>query len=226
MRIDGAVCVITGASRGIGLALAQKLLERGAVVHGFNREAGPLSHPRYVHHTVDVTDAAQIRSALASFDEPIDLLVNNAGVMHRGDVLALDEQAFDDLVAVNVKGSWLLLKYGLPRMRQGGMIVQVSSRHAVQLPDNPAVYGLTKLWVLHMADLVAKLAPHVTVKTLCLGPVDTELSRKDVTPEALAEKRKIMCSPEAIAEDIAAMIQNERGSMLVFNPRTHRHDIR
>lgn len=226
MRIDGAVCVITGASRGIGLALATSLLEQGAVVHGFNRETGPLSHPRYTHHSVDVTRSKDIREALADFDEPIDVLINNAGVMHRGNILALDEDAFDDLFNVNVKGSWLMLKYGLPRMQRGGIVVQVSSRHAVRLPENPAAYGLTKLWVLHMADLVARLAPHITVKTLCLGPVDTELSRKDVSPEALAEKRKIMCAPEQIAAEITAMLQNERGSMLVFNPRTHRHDIR
>lgn len=226
MRIEGAVCVITGASRGIGLALAQSLLDRGAVVHGFNREAGPLVHKRYIHHSVDVTNAQQIQDALAAFDEPIDILVNNAGVMHRGNVLALSEQAFDDLLNVNVKGSWLMLKYCLDRMRKGGIIVQVSSRHAVRLPDDPAVYGLSKLWVLNMADLVARLAPHITVKTLCLGPVDTELSRKDVTPEALAEKRKIMCSPEHIAEEITMMLESERGSMLVFNPRTRRHDIR
>lgn len=223
MDVRQKTVLITGGSRGIGLALAHALLQRGCRIINWSRSQ-PEAHEHGIEtRIVDVTSARDVQEAAAGLPY-IDILVNNAGVMRRGGILDITEDDFDALVDVNVKGAWLVLKYAVPRMNDGGIIVQMASRHAVWLPDNPAVYGLTKQWTCGMADLVARAYPRLSVKTLCLGPVDTALSRHGVPPEEMVKKEKIMRRPEDVAEEIVALLEVPEKKRLMYNPEANIHE--
>lgn len=225
MRLVDKRVLLTGASKGIGLSLARLLLDRGCFVTALSRTAMPFSHDRLSETVLDVSDAASVRAAIGGCKGPVDIVINNAGVMHRGGLLQIDEKAFDDLFDINVRGSWLVLKYAQPLLAPRATIVQMSSRHALHPPLNPAVYGLTKHCALALAQAFAAAYPQHRVTILCPGPVDTDLARKDVSPEDFERKRKIMCSPDELAGQVVETLESERG-WLVFNPDTAKHEMR
>lgn len=223
MRLEGRNVIITGASSGIGLALAADLLARDCRVWSFSTTIVPMEHPNLTSVLCDVRDASAIEAALRMVDAPVDLLVNNAGVMSRGGVLASSEEEFDMLFDVNVKGSWLVTKLAVPRLATDAHILFVSSRHALRLPDDPALYGLSKKAVLHLAELVERAYPAFRVKVLCPGPVDTPLSRVGVPPEEWEKKKVMMCTPAEMSSKILGLLETEDKSRLVFDMETYEH---
>jgi NAD(P)-dependent dehydrogenase (short-subunit alcohol dehydrogenase family) len=212
--------LITGASSGIGKALALALLQKGAVISGMDRRPMKETIENWTSYDVDITKGEEIQNALSQITEPIDILINNAGVMRRGTALESSEEDFDLLFDVNVKGSWLMLKYALSQLRENATIVQMSSRHALSLPKDPALYGLTKRTTMDLADLIAKTYPAYSVKVLCPGPVDTPLAREGVSEKDFQEKQKIMCTPEEIAQRTIELLESDTKSRLIFDNKS------
>lgn len=128
---NGAVAVITGGTRGIGRALCEVLVERGATVYSCGTsENAPSEVPEgVVAIQCDVTDPADVRRLAELAGGEVDLLVNNAGVLGPRDVL--EEVALDEwrhVFAVNVDGPFLVTNAFLPALRSaGGVVVNVSS---------------------------------------------------------------------------------------------------
>lgn len=223
MQLRDTCVLITGASTGIGRATALKLLEKGAHIYSLERTPMQEKIEGWTSFDVDITQSDQIAHAIAAIDEPIDIVMNNAGIMRRGQLFDSSETDFDDLMAVNVKGCWLVLKHALPKLRPDATIVQMCSRHALNLPVDPALYGLTKRIMMDMSDLIAKTYPDLQVKILCPGPVDTALARINVSEKAFKEKQKIMTTPEDIAEKTIALLESSTKSKLIFDTRTYTH---
>jgi 2-keto-3-deoxy-L-fuconate dehydrogenase len=223
MRFDGAAVVITGGSSGIGLALVKEFLERGCFVWSLSIDPTPQSHERLVSIECDVRDSKAIAEALSNVNRPIDLLVNNAGVMSRGGIYDTIETDYDLLFDINVKGSWLMTKATLPKLAASAHILFVSSRHALSLPDNPALYGLSKKTVLHLAELTQRAYPQHRIKVLCPGPVDTPLARVGVTAEEWERKRRMMCSPQEMSLKIIELLETDDKSRLIFDMETSQH---
>ena len=221
MNISGKHVLITGASSGIGYAIAHALIEKGAMISAMDRKPLEERTPNWFSYNVDVTQADQIQKAITEIKEPIDILINNAGVIRRGGLLESSEEDFDLLFDVNLKGSWLVLKYAEPLLVKKATIVQMASRHALNLPQDPALYGLCKRATMDLAELIAKSYPNYTVKTLCPGPVDTPLSRYGVTEEDFAKKQKIMCSPEDIAKRTMELLESKTKTRLIFDNKHH-----
>jgi NAD(P)-dependent dehydrogenase (short-subunit alcohol dehydrogenase family) len=183
--IANRTVLVTGANRGIGRALVEEALRRGAkrVYAGSRR---PLAHPdgRVTTLMLDVTDDAQIQVAAERVD-PLDVLVNNAGLAAFDDLA--DRTVLERHLAVNLFGPYAVTQAFLPQLtRSRGVVVNVLSVAALaSLPVVPA-YSISKAAAFSLTQsLRALLASRgVRVHAVLPGPVDTEMSRDLDVPKA------------------------------------------
>ena len=200
MTIHGKTVLVTGASRGIGQALVEEALRRGAArVYAAARR--PVAHPdeRVTPLTVDVSDTKQVQAAAASV-ESLALLINNAGVQPLDDLS--DPAALEQALAVNLFGLYRVSQAFLPALtRSRGTIVNnVSLAALAPVPFAPA-YSISKAAALSLTQsLRMLLARHgVSVHSVLTGPVDTEMTRGLEIPKA---------SPESVARAIFDGVEN------------------
>jgi NAD(P)-dependent dehydrogenase (short-subunit alcohol dehydrogenase family) len=200
MTIHGKTVLVTGASRGIGQALVEEALRRGAArVYAAARR--PVAHPdeRVTPLTVDVSDTKEVQAAAASV-ESLALLINNAGVQPLDDLS--DPAALEQALAVNLFGLYRVSQAFLPALtRSRGTIVNnVSLAALAPVPFAPA-YSISKAAALSLTQsLRMLLARHgVSVHSVLTGPVDTEMTRGLEIPKA---------SPESVARAIFDGIEN------------------
>jgi NAD(P)-dependent dehydrogenase (short-subunit alcohol dehydrogenase family) len=169
--------LVTGANRGLGHALVDEALRRGAArVHAGARQPVAHADSRVIPVVLDVTDDAQIRRAADELDE-LDVLINNAGVAIYDDLS--DRAVLERHLAVNLFGPWSVTQAFVPALtRSRGAIVNVLSlASAAALPIIPS-YSISKAasWSLSQS-LRALLAPRgVRVHAVIAGPIDTEMS--------------------------------------------------
>ncbi len=200
MNIAGQTVLITGANRGIGRALVNEALRRGAKrVYAGTRGAADFADERVVAVTLDVTSGAQIQAAAARI-AALDILVNNAGIALSDDLA--NPAVIERHLAVNLFGMLNVTRAFLPLLRRsGGAVVNNLSLAALApVPVVPA-YSISKAAAFNMTQsLRAYLAPQgVTVHAVILGPVDTDMSRELDIPKA---------SPEAAAAGILDGVEN------------------
>lgn len=188
MTIADKAVLVTGANRGIGQALVEEALKRGAKrVYAGTRQ--PLTHSdgRVTPLTLDVTNAAQIQGAVESVDS-LDVLINNAGLALYQDVS--DRAALEQSLAVNLYGPYDMTQAFLPMlMRSRGAIVNVLSVAALAaVPFSPA-YSMSKAAAFSLAQsLRALLAGQgVGVHAVLPGPVDTDMARNLDVPKTSRE---------------------------------------
>ena len=194
MTIADSAVLVTGANRGIGQALVEEALERGAKrVYAGTRQ--PLAHPdeRVTSLTLDVTNAAQTHAAVEKV-ESLDILINNAGVALYDDLS--DRAVLEQHLAVNLFGTYGVTQAFLPLLtRSRGAIVNVLSVSAfAALPLIPA-YSISKAAAFSMSQSLRALlaARSVSVHAVLTGPVDTDMSRDLDIPKA---------SPKSVARAI------------------------
>jgi NAD(P)-dependent dehydrogenase (short-subunit alcohol dehydrogenase family) len=204
--IANSSVLITGANRGLGSALVEDALRRGArrVYAGARR---PLTHPdqRVRALALDVTDPAQIQAAAEQVDS-LDLLINNAGVSLPDDLSGRDP--LEHHLAVNLYGTWDVTQAFLPALtRSHGTIVNVISLAALAaVPVLPA-YSISKaaLFALTQSQRTLLAADGVTVHAVMAGPIDTDMVRGLEIPKT---------APEVVAHGILDGI--ERGDEEIF----------
>ena len=205
VKIADKAVMVTGGNRGIGRALVEEALSRGAKrVYAGTRE--PLADPdgRVTPLTLDVTDAAQIQEAVERV-ESLDVLVNNAGIAVYDDLS--DRSALERHLAVNLFGTYGVTQAFLPLLtRSGGAIVNNLSLYALApMPLIPA-YSISKAAAFSLTQsLRALLAGRgVRVHAVLTGPVDTDMTRDADIPKAPPESvaRAILDGVEKDEEDI------------------------
>ena len=196
-RLDGKVCVITGAASGIGAETARRFKEEGATVVGV--DLNPDSEGD-LPVQADVTDAAQVENVYTRARDEfgrLDVLVNNAGISPDDDVSVLDTslEAWQRVQDVNLKSVFLCCKYGIPHLLElgGGSVINTASFVAVVGAATSQIsYTASKGGVLALSrELGVEFARRgVRVNALCPGPVNTpllqELFAKD--PEKAARR--------------------------------------
>ncbi len=185
-RLEGKRAVVTGAGAGIGRAIAIRLSSEGARVAladldegAAERVAGKLDAKTLARGT-DVTRAEEVEALVQSVVERwggLDVMVNNAGVGVAGTTPETSEEDWERLMAVNLKGTFLGIKYAIPAMRDsgGGSIVNISSVAAlVGIPDR-AAYSATKGGILALtrAAAIDHVGEGVRVNCIAPGTVDT-----------------------------------------------------
>jgi NAD(P)-dependent dehydrogenase (short-subunit alcohol dehydrogenase family) len=196
------VALVTGAARGIGLAVAKRFLAEGWRVALLDIE-GELLHGAVAaladpDHTLslpcDVSDAAAVTAAMAStiarFGR-LDALVNNAGVAVFAPLLETSDQDWNRVLAVNLTGPFLCAKAAAPLMREhgGGAIVNITSISAVRASTLRSAYGTSKAGLAHLTkQLAVELAAlGIRVNGVAPGPVDTAMAKAVHTPEIRAD---------------------------------------
>jgi NAD(P)-dependent dehydrogenase (short-subunit alcohol dehydrogenase family) len=220
----GRVVAITGAARGIGLATARALSERGYRVaigdlDGAEAEAAAGALPGDASgFALDVTDEDSFTRFLDATEErlgPLDVLVNNAGIMFVGPIDGAGYRGASKVIDVNVKGVITGMHLAVPRLRKGGHIVNVVSSSAWIAPPAVGVYSASKHAARGLTDAVrAELRPagiHVTA--IYPGVVQTDLA-----VGTRASRGTKMIEPSDVADAIAGALERPRDE--VFVPRS------
>jgi 3-oxoacyl-[acyl-carrier protein] reductase len=192
--LSGRVAVVTGASRGIGRAIAAALSDAGAVVAGCALHAAP----GIASCDVRVPDeVARFAEDVAKRLGPPDILVNNAGTVARARVDELTVEAWDEVVDANLKGTFLVTRAFLPMMRarKNGRIINIASIAGRQGTAGLAAYCAAKHGVVGLTRaLAAELREDgIVANAVCPGSVDTDMLRvgrpgakPDMSPEDVA----------------------------------------
>jgi NAD(P)-dependent dehydrogenase (short-subunit alcohol dehydrogenase family) len=201
-RLDGKVAFITGGEGSIGLATARAFVREGARValagvdeKSLGDAAKELGPDAALAVPADVTDSGQVRAALAAADETfgrLDVVVSNAGVFGvSAPVADYPEDVFDRVLAVHVRGTFLVCKHALPLMGSGGSIVITSS--VVGLTSDPGIvaYATAKHAQVGLMRTLAKevAGRGIRVNTIHPGPVDNEFQHA-VEVEATGASRQ------------------------------------
>jgi 3-oxoacyl-[acyl-carrier protein] reductase len=216
------VALVTGASRGIGAAVAQRLARDGftvvinyagsqtpaeALVRRIEAEDG-----RALAAQADVADAGAVTrmfdAAEAAFGG-VDVLVNNAGIMTLASLAESDDAIFDRQIAVNLKGSFNTMREAARRLRDGGRIINFSSSVVGLLQPTYGVYAATKAGIEAMTSVLAKelRGRGITVNAVAPGPTATGLFL-DGKPKDVIERLARLAPLERLGtpEDIAAVV--------------------
>ncbi|NML62891.1 SDR family oxidoreductase [Massilia sp. RP-1-19] len=232
MRLANKVAIITGATQGIGLACAERLVKEGARVmmvdvkpEGADAAATLGNAARFF--AADVSQKADVDAMLAAtlkeFGQ-VDILINNAGVTHAADFLDLAEEDFDRVLRINLKSMFLCGQAVAREMvkRQSGCIINMSSVNSELAIPNQVPYVVSKGGVNQLTKVMAlNLAPHgIRVNGIGPGTILTELAKKAVmaSPEArrtiLSRTPMGRCGePEEVAS-VAAFLASDDASYM------------
>lgn len=199
MQLSGRTALVTGASRGIGRAIANRLAADGATVLVHYSRGAANAAETVASISATGGRAAAIRADLGQPDDvvalveqvhndygPVDILVNNAGLSFQAVIEDTTPEMFDRLIAVNLRGPYFLTQLIVTRMPDGGRIVNISSVSTRVALPRASAYGLTKAG---MQNLTLSLAQHlgprgITVNAVVPGVFDTEMNAAWLSEDA------------------------------------------
>jgi NAD(P)-dependent dehydrogenase (short-subunit alcohol dehydrogenase family) len=234
MQLDGKVAIVTGGARGIGLAIARRFVAEGAKVvigdidaargEASAAELGPAC--RFVHADVgDPRDSGTLIDRAIAWGG-LDVLVNNAGIVHTADFLEISEADFDRVLRVNLKGAFLVGQAAARQMVAqakggGGAIINMSSINAVLAIPNQVPYCVSKGGIDQLTKVMAlSLAPHgIRVNAIGPGSIMTEILQAVATDKEA--RRKVLArtplgrigEPDEVAA-IAAFLASDQASYI------------
>jgi len=228
---EGRVVLVSGASRGIGRAVAERLHARGYTVSAGARDPAALERalahlagPRFLAARYEAADrdshAAWVEATLARFGR-IDGLVNNAGASSRFSIEAGEEADLDTLLSVNVKGPLFLTRLCLPHLRASGAgrIVNVASLSGKRVRNDDIAYAMTKFALMALTHGTRRIgwADGVRAAALCPSFVAT-----DLTASVTKVERSEMIDPDdlaTLAETVIALPNTASVAELLVNCR-------
>ena len=206
-RLSDTDALVTGATRGIGRGIAEGLAEAGARV-AVNHPPDPAE--RDTAETVveaveadggeamalagDVSDADSVRAMVDAFEDewgPIEVLVNNAGILTQSELVDMPVEMWDETMAVDLRGVFLTTRFALPGMlgTDGGSVVNVASQLGIKGAEELVHYSAAKGGVIAFTRALAReVSPEVRVNAIAPGPVETALL-DDISEEWREAKR-------------------------------------
>jgi NAD(P)-dependent dehydrogenase (short-subunit alcohol dehydrogenase family) len=210
--------IVTGASRGLGLALATALVARGWQVVGDGRDRRALEAafeplgPGAVPVAGDVGRADHRAALVEAAGGPVDLLVNNAGGLGPSPLPALvevDPAALEDLFATNVVAPLALIQAALPVLAPGATVIDITSDAAVEAYEGWGVYGTTKAALDHLGRVLAVERPELRVLTVDPGDLRTAMHQAAFPGEDISDRPR---PEDAAVPGLLALIEGTQPS--------------
>jgi 3-oxoacyl-[acyl-carrier protein] reductase len=225
------IAIVTGASRGIGAAVAERLAVDGfTVVINYSGDAKSAEAVaaaiegkggRALALKADVGDADAVRRMFDAAEKAfggVDVLINNAGIMKLAKIADSDDALFDQQIRVNLKGSFNAMREAARRLRDGGKIVNFSTSVVGTRLETYAVYAATKSAIETMTTILSKelRGRHITVNAVAPGPVGTDLFLDGKSPELIERLARMnplerLGTPEDIASVVAFLVGPDGG---------------
>lgn len=203
--MDRGSVLITGTSRGLGRALAERFLHAGLVVYGCSRQASTIDHQDYRHFTVDVSDEPGVVSMImqiTALKVPVNLLINNAGLTQASLGILTRTETAQDILRTNLLGNFLVSRETLKLMQRQryGRIVNFSSINVPLGSVGSALYNASKAGVEAMAKVLTRECGNVdiTINTLGLSLVAGSGMLDSLSPKALAAKQEALLKPKVL----------------------------
>jgi 3-oxoacyl-[acyl-carrier protein] reductase len=217
------IAIVTGASRGIGAAIAERLAaDSFTVVLNYSGDAAPAEilarkiedrGGRALTAKADVSDAEAVRQMFDATQTAfggVDVLVNNAGIMTLSSLADSSDALFDRQIAVNLKGTFNTLREAARRLRDGGRVINFSTSVVGLKLENYGVYAATKAAVETLTAILSKelRGRSITVNAVAPGPTATDLFLNGKSEELIARMAKMnplerLGTPEDIASAVA-----------------------
>lgn len=214
--MDEKVVVVTGATRGIGKAIAIELLDAGFFTALCSRNLQATASLEteissfagsFMISSVDISVEEEVGRFISSVAEKkgqIDVLINNAGVVYTGPVEKTDTEQWDEMMAVNAKGTFLMVKHTLPLMPRGGHIVNIGSNASKKGFPGWAAYCASKFAVLGFTNSLREEVRDRGIKVSAVLPGPT---KTDIWDSLAGEwNRAKMMSPEITAKTVLSVI--------------------
>jgi len=228
---ENKVALVTGASRGIGAAVARRLAKDGfTVVINYSGNAAPAEElaqeieqagGKALTAKADVGDAEAVRHMFEAAETAfggVDVLVNNAGIMMLSSLAEADDVNFDRQINVNLKGTFNTLREAAKRLRDGGRVINFSTSVVGLKLETYGVYAATKAAVETLTAIMAKemRGRNITVNAIAPGPVATDLFLNGKSDELIARTAKMnpmerLGTPEDIAAAVAFLAGPDGG---------------
>lgn len=202
------ICIITGASKGIGRACAIKFLDSGyTVINASRSNTNPIKNDNYLFIKTDVSKEADVKSLITKVLKKfkrVDVLVNNSGFGKFANLVDSKTKDFDEMFAVNVRGMYLCIRYVLKSMlkNERGTIINISSIAGKNGIQSASIYSATKHAVMGLTQsLMAEVRQkNIRVIAVCPGSVDTNFF--DHPGTILNSSRDTILAAEDVAETI------------------------
>ncbi|WP_324764066.1 SDR family oxidoreductase (plasmid) [Sinorhizobium meliloti] len=217
------VAIVTGASRGIGAAIAARLAHDGFTVvinyagnaAAAEEVAGKIEAAggKALTAQADVSDPVAVRRLFDTAEEAfggVDVLVNNAGIMPLTTIADTDDAVFHQIIAVNLKGTFNTLREAAQRLRVGGRIINMSTSQVALLHPSYGIYAAAKAGVEAMTHVLSKelRGRYITVNAVAPGPTATDLFLEGKSDEVMDRFAKLaplerLGTPQDIAGTVA-----------------------
>lgn len=221
-KLDGKIAFVTGASRGIGAAIAIRLAREGADVaftyarsvddaRAVATEIEATGHQQALPLQADSDDPAALSAAVKRAVEELgglDILVNNAGILIFRPIPELTVEDFDRIVAVNVRAVFVAVQAAAQHLKKGGRIITIGSCNAERVPmQNAGLYAMSKSALVGLTKGFARdLGPQgITVNLVQPGPIATDMNPPD-GPQAEIKRNWLAIPEYGSADDVAAMV--------------------
>ncbi|SFC45019.1 SDR family NAD(P)-dependent oxidoreductase [Pseudoalteromonas denitrificans] len=214
------IAVVTGGSKGIGLAIVEKLLNQDYQV--FNLDISKSDIGEFIH--CDISKVPQVINAINNIiqqTQQIDVLISNAGIHFSATIENTTEDDLDKVFALNVKGAYASIKACLPTMKQqkSGSIILISSDQAIIAKQNSFAYNLSKASLASIAKTTALdyAAYNIRANAVCPGTIETPLYHKAIDNycEKSGANKKQIHAEEAALQPLGRLGRPEEVANLV-----------